>query len=60
MRKEGESEYDCEDGQVIYFEVGVVFAYSRGRVRQGDGAGEGGAVDEFEPGSAVGEGSAEG
>lgn len=38
MRKEGESEYDCEDGQVIYFEVGVVFAYSRGCVRQGEGA----------------------
>ena len=58
--KEGESEYDCEDGQVIYFEVGEVFAYSRGGLGEGEGAGESGAVDEFEPGTAVGEGSAEG
>lgn len=55
MGEERVGEHGGEYDQVVDAEVGGVLPHARGRVGEGDRPGEGGAVDELGPGTAVGE-----
>lgn len=57
---ERESQDEAENRQVIDTEVGVVFADAEGGFGEGFRFGEGGAIDEFGPRTALGEAIAEG
>lgn len=60
MGDERECEGESEEGEVIDAEIGVVPAYARCGVGKGIGAGEGRAVQEFQPWTALGECVADG
>lgn len=60
MRDEREGEGEGEEGYVVDAEVGEVFADARCGLGEGIGAGEGGAIEEFQPGAALGEAVADG
>lgn len=57
--EEGNCEYTGDDGEVVDAEVGVVLADTEGGIRERLGLGEGSAVNELGPGSALREAIAE-
>lgn len=55
MREEREGEDESDGGEVVDAEVGVVLPHAEGGVGEGLGLGEGGAVGELRPGTALSE-----